>query len=307
MKTPTAILTADWHCMDGQPVCRTDDLIKTQIRKWQWLARLQEQYQCPILHAGDLLDVWKSSPWLLALLFTHLPHGIITIPGQHELPAHKMDRLEESGLWVLNQSGRVKVLSEGEIDLRGADGSNFLLCTFPWGRSIKPRSEPDKCLPAVAMAHTLTYAGKPPFPGAPPEGEALRLLKKFPEYQLILTGDNHEPFVISYKGRLLVNPGSLLRSEADQVEHQPRVYLWYADINIVKEVFVPIRTGVVSREHLDVKVQKEQRFAAYIERMKGVKRITIHFEDNLKKFFSINDQSKQVEELVWGWTEKQEK
>ena len=52
----------------------------------------------------------------------------------------------------------------------------------------------------------MTYIN-PPFPGAT-GGNAINILKKYPQFDLIVTGDNHQSFSVEYEGRLLVNTGT---------------------------------------------------------------------------------------------------
>ena len=50
-RTPSAILTADWHLRDDQPICRTDDFWSTQWRKVNAVTELQTRHGCPVIHA----------------------------------------------------------------------------------------------------------------------------------------------------------------------------------------------------------------------------------------------------------------
>jgi hypothetical protein len=45
---PTAILTADWHLRDTQPICRTDDFWESQWIKANYIMELQRKYGCPV-------------------------------------------------------------------------------------------------------------------------------------------------------------------------------------------------------------------------------------------------------------------
>ena len=109
-KIPAAIITADMHLRDTVPKCRTDDYWKAQSAKLQSIRDLQEQYQVPILDGGDMLDTWKSSPYLEGWAIDNLPDGIITVPGNHELPYHNVNRLDRSSLNVLGKAGKITIL-----------------------------------------------------------------------------------------------------------------------------------------------------------------------------------------------------
>lgn len=301
MSNPTAILTADWGLRDTKPACRLDeDYIQTQERKVKFIRDLQEEYGCPILHAGDLLDRWNTSPWLLGWMISILPERIITVPGNHDLPGHSLDRLDESGLYVLAKAGKISLYVDGQEHLE-----DFSIRGIPWGLPIdKKFSSSRRGIPSVCIAHIEVYQGKPPYPGADPSGEARKLLRRFPQYDLILTGHNHAAFVEEHEGRLLVNPGSLCREDADQVDHKPRVYLWYAKEKRVEPVFTPIEKGMVSREHLDSVKAREDRNERFLAELKTPKKITIDFTKNLEKYLKANKIRPGEKELCWEFTEK---
>ena len=279
---PTAdlILCADIHLREDTPTCRTDNFIGTIMAKLWWLKTLQKGHGCPVLHAGDLFHHWKPSPYLLSLTMATIPDRFFTIYGQHDLPQHNWQNREKSGIHTLEMAHKLTVLPGTHWEQEPEDLS------FP----IKGRK--------ILVWHVMNYKGKEPWPGANVP-TALNLLKKYPEYDLILTGDNHRPFVESFEGRLLVNPGSFTRQSADQINHKPRVYLYYADSNVVLPVFLPIDNNVVSRDHLEKNEERDERISAYIERLKTDWEADISFEANLEEFFRNNEVGPFVKELIY--------
>lgn len=292
-RKPAAILTGDLEWRATVPECRTDDFFSEQTRKWQWLCALQEKYNCPVLDSGDVFDQWKSPPWLEVLALQNTPLEFYTVPGNHDLPGHNLENFARSSLAVLQAAGRAQVLLQPRYEAFAN------LYPFPWGAALAPRTDDDNGLPCVAMCHVMTYEGESPWPGCT-DTEAKRLLRRMKGYDLVLTGHNHKPFVVELNGRLLVNPGSLMRTTADQADFQPRVYLWFADTNEVEPVFVPIQPGVVSRKHLDRKAQKDGRMAAFVDSLSGEYEVGARFEHNLEAFFANNQVRESVKNLVMG-------
>jgi DNA repair exonuclease SbcCD nuclease subunit len=292
MSTPDAIITADIHLREDQPICRTDNYWEEQERKLLWLSQLQEAWECPILDAGDIFQHWKPSPYLLQWALRHLPNGIITVPGNHDLPSHSLDLYDKSGLSVLEEAGKVKVLKAGEV----LEGEGMIVRGFPWG------IEPQDCTDAsVALCHYMTYIGRSPFPGCTDPG-ADKFLKSMSGYDLVITGHNHKTFTVEKDGRMLVNPGSLTRHKADQVDHKPCVFLWYADKNRVEQKFIPITEGVVSREHLDVVEHKDVRIDAFVNKLNsGPGDIGLSFEENIETFLSTNRIRKGTKDMIWSF------
>ena len=280
-RRPTAILSADWHLRMDQPVCRIDDFPEAQWKKVVFISDLQKKYDCPVWHPGDLFNHWKPSPQLISQALIHLPDQFITIYGNHDLPQHSLQQADKCGIYTLLSAGRVRVAPECHWQETPVKGS------------FKYRHNTHKIL----LWHVMVYQGRKPWPDCTAPSAA-KLLKKYPEYDLIVTGHNHKPFVEEYEGRLLVNPGSITRMDADQEEHRPRVYLWYAEDNTVDPVYLPIEADVVSRDHIDLKKERTDRIDAFISKLDGDWEAGVSFEENLERFSKKNKTKKPIMEIV---------
>jgi predicted phosphodiesterase len=291
---PTAILTSDWHLRETQPTCRTDDFWDTLWQKVDWVAKLQRFHNCPVIHAGDLFHItkatrqsfWKPSPYLISTAMEHLPKRFITIYGQHDLPEHNYELRNKSGIYALEKAGRIQVLE-----------------TCHWGQSPKEPSWQGGFAKGIERKilvwHNFTYVGKEPWPGCT-SPKAHALLQKYKQFDLIVTGDNHQSFTTrGIDGNLLVNPGSLTRQTADQIDFEPKVYLWFAEDNVVQVVNIPIEEGVISREHIEVKQQRTEQIDAFISRMDSEWELTADFDENLERFFQLNRVREQVKEIIY--------
>ena len=282
-KKPSAILTSDWHIRESIPICRTDNFWDAQWRKVDFVAGLQRKYHCPVLHAGDLFDHWKPSPYLLRETMEHLPNRFYTIYGQHDLPNHSLDLKNKSGISVLEAAEILETMDQ---------------CS--WGQI--PKDISSICIGhrdhRTLVWHDFTYLGKEPFPGA--KGKAHAKLEKYKQFDLIVTGDNHQSFTSrGVEGNLLVNPGSLMRQDADQIDFQPKVYLWYAEDNTVEAVEIPIEKDVVTREHIEKVEQRDERIDAFVSRMDSNWELTTNFDENLERFFVLNRVRQQVKNIIW--------
>jgi DNA repair exonuclease SbcCD nuclease subunit len=251
---------------------------------------LQAQYNCPVVHAGDLFHHWKPSPGLLSQALWFLPKEFYTIYGQHDLPQHNWELRSKSGLHTLQVAGAVKVLQRGHY---GQEPENALDSAWLTG-DTHYLLHPEK---KILVWHHLTYITAP-FPGAK-GGNAQSILRKYPGYDLIVTGDNHQSFYTEYEGRLLVNPGPITRQKADQIDFQPRVALWYADTNTITWVNLPMQEGVISREHIEVKEQRDARIDAFISKLDGDWQVEMSFEDNLRNFFAVNNTKESIQQIIY--------
>ncbi len=289
---PTAIITGDIHLREDIPVCRVDDFISEQTRKIKWLDSLQKKYDCPILDAGDLFSKSKPSHFLTQWAIRNLPYNFHTIPGNHDLPSHNISLLNKSALGVLIAAGAATV-SKKPFTLH----DKTIVYPFPWGKELSPVSEKNT-IRQIALCHVMTYTGERPWPNCR-DPHAKQLLRKMKGYNLVITGHNHKSFVVESRDRILVNPGSLMRTNVDQINFKPRVYLWYAQENQVTPVYVPIKKEVISREHIDTKKNKDERINAFVEKLVDDLDISSSFTKNMEEYFATHKTDLLVQQIVW--------
>jgi len=281
IKKPNLVLCSDFHLRKDTLLCWTGDFQKEQWDSVDFVRNLQSKYDCPVIVAGDLFDKWYNSNDFLTTVMQHLPNQLYVIYGQHDLPNHSIDLAYKSSIDTLAEAGKVKILDECHYGQEPNKGSLFF-----------PNREPDR---TILIWHKLAYQ-KPPYPEAT-GGNAISILKKYHQFDLIVTGDNHLPFVEEYQGRLLVNPGCLTRQSVTEMNYKPRVYLWYADTNTVEPVYIPIQENVITREHIEIKEQRDARIDAFVSSFKDDYEIGLSFEQNLEEFFNKNQIRKEVKEV----------
>jgi DNA repair exonuclease SbcCD nuclease subunit len=287
------ILCSDIHLREDKPVCRMDDFVNvTQWIKLDFISELQKKYNCPILHAGDLFNTWKPSPWLLSKTIEHLPKQFYSVAGNHDLPQHSLELIDKCGIYTLKKANVLKVRDPKESQF--LDGKEFC----HWG-DFPNYSEQYPV--SVLIWHKFNYIGKEPWPDCK-EPKASKLLKQYPQYDLIVTGDNHQPFVQEYEGRILVNPGSLSRQRANET-HLPRIYLYNAESNTVEPVYIPIEENVITREHLEKEEQRNERIDTFVSQLSEKWKVSLSFEDNLQRFEKKNQVRQSVMSIVYKATE----
>ena len=86
---------------------------------------------------------------------------------------------------------------------------------------------------------------------------------------------------------------------ANQIDHKPSVYLWYAEDNSIERVYLPIADDVISREHIDVANERNERIESFVNRLKETEELGLSFESNMKEFFKTNKTRRKVMEKVW--------
>ena len=280
VRQPDLILCADLHLRETVPVARTDDFVAAQWRKMDFIKDLQKKHSCPVLCGGDVFDHWKPSPFLLSETMKHLPDQFFTVLGNHDLPQHALSLIDKCGVNVLKEAGKITIL----------DTCHFGQIPISPSLVIKGRN--------ILVWHQMVWQGSKPYPTCT-DAPASSVIKKY-NFDLMLCGDNHKTFVEHYDGRVLVNPGSLMRMDADQIDHKPSVFLWYAESNTVEQVFLPIEENVISRAHLEIKEERDSRMESFIEKLNSDYSISLSFEQNLTEFFKANNTDEEIKKIIYA-------
>ena len=296
-----AILCADIHLSPQVPKCRDEnEYVPAMFKKLKYIRDLQDQHGgIPILCAGDITDKWyleKGDQWFVTKVI-QLMNYWMAVPGQHDLPQHNLELYDKSWLATLEEARCLKVLPAPREGLGPIDYviNKFTIQGFPW--NSPPMSTEFNS--SVALIHRMVYQGKPPYPGAEKDGgTAKALLRKMKGFDLIVSGDNHETFVEELNDRLLVNPGSMMRTSAKQMDHEPCVFLWYAKDNTVKKVILPYDRHAVSREHLDRTEAHDSRMSAFVEKLRGDVDLSIGFKENVMGRMKESDVSEGMKKIV---------
>jgi len=293
-----AILASDLHVRHDSPICRTDDFQVAMWKKIKFIVDLCKKCGCPLLIGGDVGHRSQWPNWLLVKFMDIIKEiEVVSCLGQHDLPGHNLEEFEASGCGVLKQANSIRFRNcfvghkEGKVYLHDVE-------VFHWGQDMVTATN----TPCIALTHQMVMNGNPDYPGQ--EGsQGIDLLKKN-SYQLILSGDNHKPFIVEYDGKILVNPGSMMRTTAAQADHRPRVYAWNASLNAVHPIYLPIQEDVVDRTHIDEKQDRDARMDALVDRVKIDYDAGFSFEQNMEAHLLSNKTPADVKEKVWGAMEQ---
>lgn len=287
------LLTSDMHLREDTPICRTDDYILAQSEKLNYIVKFAYDNGCMWIDAGDVFDHWRPSPALLAWTIDKLKMKVITISGNHDLPQHNQELFHKSGLAVLEAA---KVINA----TRYWSNTEIAIYRAPWGSVIpKEPNKEDKNKFTILIAHHLIY-DKLPYPEADKDGTNVEKFLKTHKFDLILTGHNHETIVAwTQDTRTLINPGSMMRMTASQINHKPCVYTFDTQSLIYTQIPLPYKENVVSREHIELNEYKDSRISAFIERL-NIRNIELKmsYKSNLESYMNINNIRPAIREIV---------
>lgn len=265
---PSFVFAADDHVRPENPACRMDNYEETVFKKLQFRNSIAKKYNIPILIAGDLGEksyfVKSGLGWTASLYnrFSRTMKQVRTLccAGNHDILNHDMANINDSVIGSLIDSKIVELLNEDITEINGCD-----VYGCSWDCEI-PIPEKDDFVDnkRILLVHKMIINNLPLWVGqvAP---KATDILKQYPDYDLIVSGDNHQTFTAEYDGRILVNAGSMMRSTTKQYDHKPCFFLYYPESHSVEKIFYPIEDSekVMSLKHIETKNKNSERVEKY--------------------------------------------
>lgn len=291
-----ATVTADIHARATAPRMRVESdeaYCAEMVRKLRYISAWRRDNGFSGLHvdAGDLFNSWKSTPAVEIMLLNNLPENFVSIPGNHEMPYHDMNRIESSSWQVLKAAGAIQ---EPPKNVR----------LFPYGSSVQvweplQRSEEK----TIAVYHGMVWDGdKPDFDGAEgySAGELLDILKDF---DFVITGHNHRTFSQAVDGRVLINPGSLMRSSIDQQGHAPSFFALYSDGSF-RQIKIPVAEDVFKVGLYEAAKERDARMEAFVSRVQRMDGFSADYAENIRRYCQQNAVAQPVRDMLEWAVEK---
>ena len=292
------ICTGDWHLRERPPEARRDDYFQEQNKKLDWVFGLAKREGAAIVQPGDFFNSNPPTEFLKQWVIRKITEKglrIYTVFGQHDLLHHSLQSLDRTGLSVLEAAGVVTILN-GRGVLLVKERVRLVGCH--WGQEV-PRLRRREGVTTVLVMHRMVIK-EPLWPGQQADDGKV-LLRKYPEYDLIITGDNHQCFMFESGGRFLFNAGSLMRMTASQFAHEPTVGIYDTKGREFRTVKIPCGPSekVLSREHIEVVGERDERLRKFIESLKEDYEVGLSFRDNLQQFFEANKVEQSIQDLIW--------
>lgn len=276
------IVTGDWHFRSDLPRCRLDDdWLGTQAMQVRWIFEQAEKYDAMVIHTGDMFHRSVSSVglvnWAVELLKPYADR-FISIAGNHDLPNHAVEKLGGSAYGIIDKT----------FDFKKNTPDN-MIC-FPFGME-----SPGYAFGMdIVVLHRLVVESDLENVPKSMWSTAASVLSEFPDAKWIFTGDNHGGFIYSNNnGQTLVNPGSLNRQTVDGMDYKPRAYFVDTDklpgnANCTA-LFIPDDETMVYDSYLAEEKVRDERIVAFVEKVKDGYVAGLSFEDNVKRYISMND------------------
>jgi UDP-2,3-diacylglucosamine pyrophosphatase LpxH len=251
---PIAVVVSDTHLSTSPPSLHADNpnWFGHIERNFEWLFAQASEYAVPILIAGDVFDRAICDSKLLNFaidLFSRSPQPIYTVPGNHDLPFHSIDRVDESGYANLMKAGVIIDCSETQNYTR--NNKSVQIHGYHWLKSLDSDIYQNSDAIQIALVHRMITDGKAGwYPGCEQHvlNSVMREFKRYFHYTVF--GDNHVPFVNSYnqgeqymggfvecdRRMQVLNPGAFIRRTRGDLELSTCAYLLQSRTAVKLEV-----------------------------------------------------------------------
>ncbi|RLA02449.1 MAG: hypothetical protein DRQ42_00595 [Gammaproteobacteria bacterium] len=294
------LATGDWHLRNKKPKNRTDDFVEAQKNKVTFILETAKLNGCNyILQPGDLFDSYQTSDYLKQLYISLLKEyeiPMLTVFGQHDMRYHSSNR-DNTPTKVLDSSGVITVLPPSPVNIWF--DVHFYGCS--WGEEI-PEVE-DKSKFNVLLIHKMIVEDK--LWEGQEDHTLCNLLLRTTDFDLIVSGDNHKSFTTDFGHKALLNCGSLMRTNIDQVDHTPICFI-VDIIDTGESSIVPIEIphqvfeSVFNVEKATEEKEKNAELEAFIEGLKEeeVELQGLNFRKNVDAYMAKNKTSEGVRQII---------
>lgn len=288
MRKPTqevlAVIASDLHLDHKPPIFRSKepDWYAAQARPLKQIRDLVEKLQTVLIIPGDIFNSWDQPPELISFAIKNLPRTY-AIPGQHDLPFHNYKDRKRSAYQTLVEAGTL-------IDLEPkkpiSTPTSLLLHGFPWEHKITKCPPPMTFGMHIAIIHSYIWTSSTRYEGAPKEQRLREYQKKLKGYDAAFFGDNHNGFLAKGKENKcpILNCGSMMVRNSDQVDYKPAVGILYAD-------------GTIERHHLDT--SKDVYFQ--MDKIPEIKERNLELDGFINFMSGLQIRKKAFMESVIAW------
>ncbi len=291
----------DFHLNNKQPVNRIDDYWHTAKKKLEWaLVTAKRKGASVIIAPGDFTDSpsisYSAYSDILSILKENLNSKMtmLSIWGQHDMRYRTMENTALSAIEVaFANTPEFRSLEANEV----CDMENVSFYGSSYGDEVP---NPIEGHFNILIVHRMLIEEK--LWNAQEEYEPSNTFLRQHPFDLIVSGDNHRPFLTQAGGskRLLVNCGAMLRSNIDQVDHKPFVVLFDTETKEHEKIYIPIEDGEKVFKIGEVELAKERNanLETFISGLSNNKSIDLTFEDNLKRFIKENNIGEEISQII---------
>ena len=292
------ICCGDWHIRATPTKYRTADYYNQMISKIKYIIEFANKNNIfTMLQPGDFFDNPDiPNRVIVDIIKTINSLDVYVVFGQHDL-RHR--RTEDTALSILIEDETVELLSDKPftyaekkaIDIYGASWDSAV------PKVIKPKHY------NILVLHKMIVYDKPLFPDQRDYHKSADFATRFSEYDLIISGDNHNSFSYLPKDKRypsIINCGSLMRMTTAQYNHKPCFWVVDTISEKIKKHYIPILpiTDVFKEEAAEIK-ERNEKMEAFIETLGDINTASqLSFETNVEILLNTQGMNTDVKKLT---------
>ncbi len=284
----------DVHLTKKRPSNRRDDYWQTAMDKLEFVfEKASEEKAEMIIFPGDLTDTPEISYWEageIIDMFNYYGDIVkLTTYGQHDMryrtkPNTALAMLEKAipSLQIIENYSSPVECCKYPVAISGASYNE------------DPGEPMEGCF-NILIIHRMIIEKK--LWNAQEEYEPSNLFLRQHNFDLIVSGDNHQGFIEEGRNKkLLINCGSMLRSNIGQVEHKPFFVLFDTDTREYQKIDIPIRPAeqVFLLDKVAFEKETNNNLDLFVSGLSEQKEVGLVFKENIDQYCKDNE----VEDLV---------
>jgi len=272
------IAVGDLHLSTSKPLCRTDDnWLITQRKHLDFIAEQVKKNNAELYIAGDIFDTPTVAPVITNMMIDFLKKCSAVAPvhmiaGNHDLPYHSIQRMDECSFGAL----------------RKLIGGNEGTACYDFDTEPTDGTEQSR----IVMLHHFSV---------PTEADVLpnrdcytadKLIELFPRANIIITGDNHIPWTVKRRNKLIVNCGTLMKRNAIEAEHKCGV--WLIDNSHIEAKYIDYsehNDRWIDTAYLDARHEREEskeRYENLLQELRSGMTGAYDFPSTLEAYVNTN-------------------
>lgn len=296
------LLLGDTHFSGKSPERRKDDYFNTQLKKLdQVITNIAWSNDCKaIIQVGDFFNSPYTSDYVKARLIDILLScsqendiPIFCIFGQHDIFGHTSFTYQRSPLAVLEAAECVELLGDSPtvLDSLAIYGASF-------GEAVPKVLNTNSF--NILVVHDM-IGDRELYPGQELKGPR-KYLREHPEYGLIVCGDYHYTFRDTWDGRVICNPGCMMRKTINpfDLDHKPGVFVF--DTKTKDLEWFPLTIGSVE-DVFDLTVMEKSttdssQTMAFIESLRQNQELKNTWPAKLQELYETMGISEDIQNLL---------
>lgn len=278
------IHSGDLHLTDLKPKARVDeeDWLGVQIDKLNWMKKLCEEHQVPLIIGGDVFDKTTLSFNFLNKLKSCFPDHCYCLLGNHDEVGNNTQSYDKSVWYTGHLMGLYTGIHDAEIRAFNGISFGFIPATNTEEEFLE-FADKVKSADVIVMHRFIFSDDSKVFNSELYKTHCISYYRElFNKSSVIIGSDNHRSIIDETARPYVYNCGMPIRDNADLVDYSPIVFFLYDNMTCVP-VAVPIDNDKITDRHIKKEKEEKEKNKAFIHTLQEVSDIRLSFVDNLKR------------------------